>query len=134
VAGNKRRLPNQPSWAFVDSKFTWDDKRYLSGIVGHGSGFPPKSLNFYGQTGKEVKLLDGVFIACKSELLKTNNLMFDEKFNFHFYDLDFCRSAEQKKIKMGTWSITLIHESSGNFGSPGWIKNRDAYFKKWGDA
>lgn len=39
VAGNKRRVPGQPSWAFVDDKFTWDARANLSGVVGHGHGF-----------------------------------------------------------------------------------------------
>lgn len=31
VAGNRRILPHQPAWAFVDEKFTWDEPKHLSG-------------------------------------------------------------------------------------------------------
>ena len=133
VAGNKRRLPHQPSWAFIDDKFTWDSKENLSGVVGHGTGFPPQSLSIFGAPCQEVKLLDGVFIACRSDLLIEKELRFDERFDFHFYDLDFCRQAELMGLRMGTWSIPLVHESGGNFNSPRWIDAKSRYFEKWDD-
>jgi hypothetical protein len=37
VAGNLRRLPYQPSSVFIDNKFTWDEKKNLSGAVAHGT-------------------------------------------------------------------------------------------------
>ena len=36
AAGNRRRVPGQPAWAFVDSKLTWDERANLSGSVAHG--------------------------------------------------------------------------------------------------
>jgi len=47
------------------------------------------------------------------------NLGFDERFGFHFYDLDLCRQAEQRGIRTGTWPISVVHESGGNFGRAG---------------
>lgn len=131
LAGNKRRVPKQPSWAFVDSKFTWDAFENLSGIVGHGKGFPPSNLSFFGKPRQKVKLLDGLLLAVKSETLIENNLFFDENFTFHFYDLDFCRQAEQKGLSCGTWDISLIHESVGQVGSEGWRMAYQRYLEKW---
>ena len=133
LVGNKRRVPRQPSWAFIDNKFTWDAPENLSGIIGHGSGFPCLNLTFFGPPCQEVKLLDGLMLICRSEVLIDKKLVFDEQFHFHFYDLDFCRQAEQKKIKMGTWAISAIHESDGNFGSEGWKSEYQKYLEKWGD-
>lgn len=133
VAGNKRRVPKQPSWAFVDDKFTWDAYANLSGVVGHGYGFPCENLSVFGRPGQEVKLLDGLMFVCRSDLLHQKALMFDERFHFHFYDLDFCRQAEQKGLKMGTWPISVIHESGGNFGTEAWKQAYKAYIEKWGD-
>ena len=133
VAGNKRRLPKQPAWPFVDDQFTWDDPSFLSGIVAHGFQFPHGALTFFGDSCQEVKLLDGVFLAVRSELLHSRDLRFDEQFDFHFYDMDFCRSAEEKDISMGTWAISLVHESGGSFGSPEWKRNKTQYFQKWGE-
>lgn len=132
VAGNKRRVPNQPSWAFIDNNLTWDKPENLSGLVGHGTGFPPKNLSVFGPPCQEVKLLDGVLLACHSDLLNSKNLRFDEQFDFHFYDLDFCREAERIGVRMGTWCISLVHESGGNFNSPDWNAAKGKYFAKWG--
>lgn len=91
VAGNRRRVPFQPAWAFVDEKFTWDESKNLSGIVGHGNSFPPSNISNFGPPFQEVKLLDGLILAAFSETLIQNHMRFDEKFKFHFYDMDFCR-------------------------------------------
>ena len=117
LAGNKRRLPGQPGWAFVDDKFTWDDRSNLSGVVGHGKSFPPSNLSIFGTPGQEVRLLDGLMLICHSKTLVDADIRFDERFQFHFYDLDFCRQAELKNLRMGTWPLSLIHESGGSFGT-----------------
>ena len=133
VVGNKRRVPMQPSWYYLDTNGTEDARENFSGKVGHGTAFPPLSLNDYGPTCEEVKLLDGLLLICHSSTLINNDLRFDERFDFHFYDLDFCRQAELKGLKMGTWSISVIHESRGNLGPQGWWKAYKKYFEKWGE-
>jgi hypothetical protein len=133
LAGNKRRVSKQPAWAFIDSNFTWDNRENLSGVVGHGKGFPPDNLSLFGPTRQEVKLLDGVMLIANSVTLLRHDIKFDEQFDFHFYDLDFCRQIEQKGLKMGTWSISVIHESGGNFGSEGWSRGYQRYIEKWKD-
>jgi len=131
LAGNKRRVPRQPSWAFIDESFTWDSAENLSGIVGQGNGFPGCTLSVFGAPTGEVKLLDGLLLAVHSQTLIDNQIYFDERFGFDFYDLDFCRQAETKGLTMGTYPISVIHESGGALGLPAW---RDAYAKyidKW---
>ena len=133
MAGNKRRVPKQPSWAFIDDKLTWDGSENLSGFVGHGKGIPDYRLSIFGQPCQEVKLLDGLFIACYSKTLLSNNIRFDECFDFHFYDLDLCRQAEKKGLKMGTWPISVVHESGGAFGNKAWKAGYSKYLEKWLD-
>lgn len=132
LAGNRRRLPRQPSWAFIDTNFTWDAPENLSGVVGHGKNFPPTDLSIFGPPRQQVLLLDGLLIASRNKTLLENNLMFDERFKFHFYDLDFCRQAEIKNISCGTWDLSLIHESGGSFGSDLWKAAYQQYLEKWG--
>lgn len=133
LAGNLRRVPRQPSWAFVDTRFIWDKREYLSGVVGHGNSFPPRKLSKFGLPRQRVMLLDGLLLGCESETLINNNLFFDERFDFHFYDLDFCRQAESKNISCGTWDLSLIHESRANFASESWKSSYQKYLDKWGD-
>jgi GT2 family glycosyltransferase len=133
LAGNKRRLPCQPAWAFKDASFTWDDSTNLSGVVGHGQGHPPENLSAFGAPRQRVLLMDGLFLATHSETLLEHQILFDERFDFHFYDLDFCRQAELRGVTCGTWDIAVVHESRGNFGSPAWYEAYQKYLQKWGD-
>lgn len=130
-AGNKRRVPRQPSWAFVNDEFRWDQPENLSGVVGHGKGFPPANLSVFGAPRQQVKLLDGLLMAAQSEKLLAHELYFDERFDFHFYDMDFCRQAEEKGLSCGTWDLSLIHESGGSFGSAPWRTGYQRYLEKW---
>jgi hypothetical protein len=131
LAGNRRRVPRQPAWAFIDDQFTWDKPENLSGTVAHGKGFPPARVAGFGPPGQEVKLLDGLLLAAYSEKLLAKQVEFDERFDFHFYDVDFCRQLEVRGLRMGTWTLSVIHESGGNFGTPAWRAAYARYLEKW---
>ena len=132
VAGNRRRLPRQPSWAFVNTGLAWDDPAHLSGSVAHGP-HPFGVVNHYGPTPAACELLDGVFLATSAATLKRSGLLFDTRFSFHFYDLDFCRTARKLGLGLGTWPVCITHQSRGAFGSPQWAEMYRAYLDKWGD-
>ena len=129
VAGNRRRRANQVSWAFT-ARGRWDISANLSGAVCH-SGSSGERVSFYGRPFHKCKLLDGVFIAAKAASLLDHELRFDDQFAFHFYDLDFCRSAEQRGLTLGTWPIAITHASGGAFGSPKWEEARKLFQRKW---
>lgn len=130
VAGNRRRLPNQPSWAFIDTNLTWDTPPNLSGSVAHGI-HPFGPITVFGTVPAECELLDGVFLAVKKSTLKSANVAFDPRFDFHFYDMDFCRSARAKGLRLGTWPICLTHQSVGAYKSPQWHEKYLLYQEKW---
>lgn len=133
VAGNVRRQPYQPGWAFVqtDAGMKVDAEENFSGSVAHGEEAFGK-INFYGATPAECELLDGLFLAASKSALRQNDVAFDPRFNFHFYDMDFCRSAKDLGLKIGTWPICLTHKSGGAFESKDWESGRMLYFDKWG--
>ncbi|MEX3964389.1 tetratricopeptide repeat protein [Paraburkholderia sp. EG286B] len=133
LAGNLRRVPRQPAWAFATPDLQWDERKYLSGTVGHGKGFPCNIASTFGPSGQECKLLDGLLLIADSEVLAKTGLHFDEQFKFHFYDMDFCRQAELKGLRMGTWPISVVHESGGAFGTPNWREGYENYLRKYGD-
>lgn len=133
LAGNRRRSPLQPAWAFATPDFKWDRPEYLSGTVGHGKGFPCTEISHFGPSGVECKLLDGLMLIADSACLIENGVRFDEQFEFHFYDLDFCRQAELKGLTMGTWPISVVHESAGAFNTPPWRAGYERYLRKYGE-
>jgi GT2 family glycosyltransferase len=135
VAGNSRRLPGQLGWVFLGvtaTEFVSDDFDYLRGGIAHGPE-PCGYVNRFGPTYAECELLDGVFMAARRDTLLEHGLFFDPRFKFHFYDLDFCRTARAKDLRVGVWPISLTHQSHGSFGSPSWTEAYHAYLEKWKD-
>lgn len=134
VAGNRRRQQGQCTWAFnpaIASGFQWDHP-YLSGRIAHGSEVLHE-FDEFGAAPARCELLDGVFLAVNARVLRAAELQFDTRFSFHFYDLDFCRSARKAGFIMGTWPIDLIHASGGSFSSPSWNSMKQLFLDKWSD-
>jgi GT2 family glycosyltransferase len=134
VAGNRRRVPRQPAWAFVrlTDEFVWDEPANLCGAIAHGPG-PFGEVSRFGPTFEECELLDGVFIATRRTTLRERAVLFDTRFKFDFYDVDFCRRARERELRIGCWPIALTHQSQGLFGSASWHAGYAAYLEKWRD-
>lgn len=129
IAGNRRRLPLQPGWGFVDDRGTWDAIEQLSGTVAHGAD---AHVTRFGPAPADCELLDGLLLAARVDRLRATGVAFDPRFQFHLYDLDFCRSARAAGLRLGTWPLAVTHASAGNF-SAAWRAELPKYFAKWGD-
>jgi len=133
LAGNRRRTAKQPAWLFShqdEGGFVWDHD-FLSGGVDHGSPGKVQPM-MYGPAPVACELLDGLFLAVRSDVVRASTLKFDERFQFHFYDMDFCRAARKAGLTLGTWPIDVIHESRGGFGGEEWERQYKIYLQKWG--
>ena len=130
VAGNRRRSAQQIAWFSTGNNLT-PDFGNLSGVVGHGKG-PFEGAKYFGDAPVECELLDGVLLAAKKATLRANGVLFDPRFSFHFYDMDFCRTARLNHLRLGTCRISVTHQSGGNFTSPAWWAGCAAYLAKWG--
>jgi len=129
LAGNRVLHPDAPTWFVSDDTMQWDFDN-LSGIVCHGAN-PFGRPELYGSIPARVQLLDGVLIAARISSLLDAGVRFDERFDFHFYDLDFSRQANAAGLTVGTWPISITHASGGAFGSDGWKRGLELYRKKW---
>jgi GT2 family glycosyltransferase len=133
LAGNVNPNPNHVGWAMwrADANnLKLDEGHLLSGIVGHftKSG---EVICQYGPTPQQCFLLDGCFLAANARVLRERQIRFDERFQFHFYDLDFCRTCALKGLRLGTWPIAVTHASGGDYGSPQWEAALKLYQEKW---
>lgn len=129
VAGNMRRTPRQEAWCLMGDTRS-HDLAYLSGAIRHGDG--DGKVTNYGPVPREVKLLDGVFLAVRAATLQRTGVRFDVGFAFHFYDADFCRACELAGLRMGTWPIALTHRSAGGgWKSREWDEAYARYLSKW---
>jgi len=130
VAGNRRVTQAHVNWYFKNDKFEKDDDKYLSGAVAHGAR-PCGPVSLYGSSPADCELLDGVLLAAKRSTLRKAKLGFDNKFAFHFYDLDFGRAARKADLRVGTWPIAITHASGGAFNTKEWGDALKLYRAKW---
>ncbi|MEY5099436.1 MAG: hypothetical protein RJA36_2155 [Pseudomonadota bacterium] len=129
VVGNRRCVPLQPSWAFLNIEGLWDERENLSGTIAHG----PEAcgqLGYFGPAPADCELLDGVFLGVRKQALKAAGVGFDPAFHFHFYDVDFCMTARRGGLRLGTWPIALTHQSTGGYGQ-GWLDTYQIFHDKW---
>jgi glycosyl transferase family 2 len=127
LAGNVRGGAEQCTWAFRDKPGSWDAPENLSGAVAHKG----RGVSWYGPTPREVKLLDGLLLAARASSLLRTGVRFDPIYRFHFYDLDFCRTADRAGLRIGTWPIAVTHASGGRYGTGEWRSAARTYFEKW---
>lgn len=129
VAGNGRRSNAQQAWWIDPDTGTWDHPHLVGQLR---LGEPQTSiLNTYGPSPAPAVLLDGVFLAGRAGVLRRVGLAFDPQFPFHFYDLDFCRSAQQASLRLGLWPLDLIHASGGAVFTPTSRASQVLYSQKW---
>lgn len=141
VAGNQRRQPGQETWYMQPGEQVGDkrlakvlDHGHLSGAVAHGEG-ANASITLYGASPRPVQFLDGLLLAAQGMRLRRSGVRFDPAFDFHFYDLDFCRSARKAGLTLGTWPLSVTHRSSGDsVRSEAWQRACQVYLRKWGEA
>jgi len=132
VVGNRNRWPRQASWGFIDDKLTWDHPSNLCGVYGSGDGFPFE-VSYCGHFLEPLKLLDGMLLAAKKRSFTRSGVRFDERFAFHFYDMDICRQFESAGVSMTAVPLSVVHASKGAFKNEAWRRAYRLYLEKWGD-
>ncbi len=134
VAGSVNPQFEHPSWGLkFDAALNpigWQDGLIRSGAVNHFDYACP-SFGSFGDTPAACELLDGLFLAVNAKRAKDTDLRFDPEFRFHCYDIDFCRTAARRQLRMGTWPIAVTHGSGGNFGSEEFKFVARKYLEKW---
>lgn len=133
VAGNTRRYAGQMTWYLPPGQTQGMDDPHLSGAVRHAPTPDGGWLTVFGPTPRPVRLLDGVMLAARAGRLQQAGVRFDPALGFHHYDLDFCLSAHQAGLRLGTWPIALTHQSTGgSVNSDAWRSSCEKFLRKWG--
>jgi GT2 family glycosyltransferase len=126
VAGSLDAPGGRAGWSFPNRR----GRTRGSGMVAHGKR-PFSPVTLFGPAPAECRLMDGLFLAARRSRLVTHGVRFDPRFDFHFYDLDFCRTASAQGLRLGTWRLNLTHQSGGGYRSRGWRENLKRYEEKW---
>lgn len=134
LAGSSNPDLSQPAWGLRFDEHL-DVLGWQPGLVGSGAvnhfDYACPNLSVYGPTPMACRLLDGAFLAMKTAEVKARGVRFDPRFDFHCYDIDFCRTAAEKGLRLGTWPIAVTHNSSGAYGSEAFKRSARAYLEKW---
>jgi GT2 family glycosyltransferase len=130
LAGNAHPSPGQTSWAITDTEGTLSDRMSWAGCVARGNGEFMTNWDVFASPNREVKLIDGLFMAAYSKTFHQNDIRFDEQFTFHHYDMDICRQFTAKELSIYVSSISVIHHSQGVMGAS-WKESAQRYLEKW---
>jgi len=79
-----------------------------------------------------VLFRSGLFISCKINELLEKELLFDEDFEYHFYDIAFCLRANEKHVTCGVLPIRAIHFGLGDsMISEEWEQTQEKFKTKY---
>ena len=131
VCGNQRLQRGQVAWWINPKNDQWDHA-HLSGAIRHGTLRHFKT-QVYGPTPMPVQSLDGVFIAVRALTLQRSGVQFDPRFTSHHADLDFCRSATEAHLSLGTWPLPLLRANGEMRKGEHWDRSQKIYQRKWGE-
>tara|TARA_R110002167_G_scaffold9579_21_gene44374 strand:+ start:2260 stop:2949 length:690 start_codon:yes stop_codon:yes gene_type:complete len=109
------------------------DRKDYAGAVDHPHSENVSYTTAFGPTPKRCLIMDGLFLAINCKKFKKTPVKFDEQFNFHHYDLDFCLQCNSKGHKLTTTNINVLHSSPGllNINSPSYQKSEELFLNKY---
>ena len=122
AGGSRLKIKKPLLWHLMTDRSTW------SGVVSHANGdsFMP---TIFGEIGKRVILLDGLFLAVQPKKLKEKSVRFDENIKgFHHYDLKFSVDCFQAGLTLGTVPVHVVHSSPGLSEYTDDFKESEQYF------
>jgi hypothetical protein len=97
---------------------------------------PTKRLStLFGPWNLRCLVLDALFMCINVEKALEADFCLDEDFTFHHWDISSCLLANEKKLKMGTYPIFVVHHGLGNsFMTPEWEESNKKFKEKWQNA
>ena len=108
------------------------DKGNCRGIAGHPVSKKEFYVTSFGPTPSRAVIIDGVFMALKTDKIYKSKVRFDEQFMFHHYDIDFSLTCNKNGIRIGVWPLLINHQSPGlkDFDSK-WNDSNQKFLNKW---
>ena len=103
------------------------------GRVGHVMN-NEKFITDFGPSNCRVCIIDGLFMAFKTESIKKSGFRLDESFDFHHYDTSVGLIANELKLKVGVWDIPVYHLSPGlfDYNNLAFQISQDKFLEKYG--
>ena len=128
LAGAKHITVREPAlWHLMSTQNDW------SGAVAHRANDKQIYVTNFGPTPSRCLVLDGLFLAIKVSSI-TDKTRFDENIPAiaHHYDIDFCLTCNENKLKLTTCPIWAVHNSPGlKNPSQEFITSQKYFLDKW---
>ena len=119
-----------------ESGVWWDHNLWKEGFhrgeVVHITAEGKNDFTKYGNF-EQVAVLDGLFLACRAEILKEIGLQKPDIFpgEWDFYDIYYTYEAHKLGYENHAVPIKMIHNSRGELvGRDSWHRNREAFVKE----
>lgn len=120
--------PDSELWKQEQQKLgAWWAAENLRGSVAHTDGERVWNTTF-GTYGP-VRVMDGVFLACRREVLEKIG-PWPEDLGWHFYDIWATEHATRWGYTNMVVPLPLLHQSVGNVRGD-WTESRDLYLRKY---
>lgn len=116
-------------WHLMSNRDNW------SGAVNHEVPNQPDKVfaTNFGIAPQRCLIMDGLFLAMKKSRLIEKGVMFNPKFKFHHYDLDFCLQANNAGLLMSTIPLHVTHASGGeSANSDAWRESEKLFLSIYG--
>lgn len=128
LAGAHHVTVKEPAlWHLMSEQNQW------SGAVAHPANDKQIFVTNFGPTPARCLVLDGLFLAIKVSSI-TDKIRFDENIPAiaHHYDIDFCLTCNENKLKLTTWPIWAVHKSPGlKDPSQEFMVSQSYFLNKW---
>lgn len=116
-------------WHLMSERNSW------SGAVNHEVPNQPGKVfaTNFGVAPQRCLIMDGLFLAVNRPRLLDKGVMFNPKFKFHHYDIDFCLQANAAGLSMTTIPLHVTHASGGeSAGSEAWKESEKLFLSIYG--
>jgi hypothetical protein len=109
LAGAREIKVSKPAlWHLMSRRESW------TGSVAHPVNNSKQLMTTsFGPWPSRCLILDGLFLAINLRNVLKSGWRFNEKYDFHHYDIASCLDANDKKLRIGTYPIYTTHMSPG---------------------
>jgi GT2 family glycosyltransferase len=131
-AGTKKAKISQVPFTWFTGSIPYPDERYGRVIMQE-----TRQESFYNSNNPDVKdtrvaLIDGLCMILNRSIIESD-MMFDTRFNFDFYDSDFCLECLKRKFRIGVIVLPVFHLSTGeSVMTKEFLEPNKAFAEKWG--
>lgn len=89
----------------------------------------------FGPTPSRALIIDGLLISVKVRDVVDREVEFDERFDWHFYDIAFCLRANDKQVTTGVVPLRVVHYGLGDsMLTPEWEKSNELFRQTYATA